>query len=170
MSKREKEKGLAEKGNSFWKEFKAFALKGNMIDMAIGIIIGGAFSSIVNSLVNDVIMPVLSVFTGKIDFNSLFVALDGNHYPNLQAAADANAATINYGAFISGVINFLIMALVVFVVMKQLQRFHKEPAPAAPTQKVCPYCKTKIDMEAVRCPHCTSILDKEAFGDEGIIN
>ncbi len=142
-------------------EFKKFALKGNMIDLAVGVIIGGAFNGIVNSLVNDVIMPVLSLFTGKLDFANWFIALDGNTYQTLADAQEAGAATLNYGNFISGVINFLIMAFVVFMLVKGINKLKKEPAPAAPTTKKCPFCKTDIPLEASRCPHCTSALEQE---------
>lgn len=148
----------------FLEEFRAFALKGNMIDLAVGMIIGSAFTSIVNSLVNDIFMPILSLLTGKIDFSNMFIALDGNKYANLAAAQEAAVATINYGAFITQTINFLLMAMVVFIAVKQinkLEKMGKKPeAPAAPTEKTCPYCKTKIPVDAVRCPHCTSELEK----------
>lgn len=142
-------------------EFKKFALKGNMIDLAVGVIIGGAFNGIVSSLVNDVIMPVLSLFTGKLDFANWFIALDGNKYMTLADAQEAGAATLNYGNFISGVINFLIMAFVVFMLVKGINKLKKEeaPAPAAPTTKKCPFCKTDIPLDAVKCPHCTSSLE-----------
>ena len=143
----------------FLEEFKAFALKGNMIDLAVGMIIGSAFTSIVNSLVNDIFMPVLSIFTGKIDF----IALDGNKYPTL-AAANEVTATINYGSFITQAINFLLMAFVVFMVIKAINKLEKigkaSEAPKAPTEKECPYCKSMIPIKAVRCPHCTSELEK----------
>lgn len=137
------------------KEFKEFALKGNMIELAIGVIIGGAFNKIVTSLVNDIIMPFLSIFTGSLDFTNLFISLDGNSYDTITAAKEAGAATINYGTFISGVIDFLIMAFVIFVMVKQLNKLHKKPEEA-PKEKTCPFCKTKINIEATRCPHCTS--------------
>mgnify|MGYP000518633586 CR=1 FL=1 len=140
------------------KEFKNFALRGNMIDMAVGIIIGGAFNGLVNTLVNDIIMPALSVFTGKIDFSNLFIALDGNKYESLQAAKDAGAATINYGLFISGVLNFLIMAFVVFMMIRWINRLRKPAPAAAPTTKKCPYCYSEIHIEAIKCPHCISDL------------
>ena len=142
-------------------EFKKFALKGNMIDLAVGVIIGGAFNGIVNSLVNDVIMPVLSVFTGKLDFTNLFIALDGKEYKTLAEAQEAGAATLNYGNFISGVINFLIMAFVVFMLVKFINKLKEKdaPAPAAPTTKKCPFCKSEIDLDATKCPHCTSELE-----------
>lgn len=142
-------------------EFKKFALKGNMIDLAVGVIIGGAFNSIVSSLVNDVIMPVLSLFTGKLDFANWFIALDGNTYMTLAEAQEAGAATLNYGNFISGIINFVIMAFVVFMLVKGINKMKKEeaPAPAAPTTKKCPFCKSEIALDATKCPHCTSNLE-----------
>ena len=141
------------------KEFKKFALRGNMIDLAVGMIIGSAFTGIVNSLVKDIIMPVVSSFTGKVDFTNWFISLDGSYYPTLEAAQAAGAATFNYGSFISNVINFIIMAFVVFMFVKLMNKLsHKEEAPAAPTTKKCPYCQSEISIEATRCPHCTSDL------------
>jgi len=137
------------------KEFKEFALKGNMIDLAIGVIIGGAFNKIITSFVNDIIMPALSIFTGKLDFTALFYALDGNTYDTLAEAKLAGAATINYGTFISGVIDFLIMAFVVFIVVKQLSKLHKKPEVIS-KEKTCPFCKTQIAIDAIKCPNCTS--------------
>ena len=147
----------------FLDEFKAFALKGNMIDLAVGMIIGSAFTSIVNSLVNDIFMPLLSLITGKVDFTNMFIALDGNTYATLAEAKELSVATINYGSFITQTINFLLMALVVFITVKQVNKLRsmgkKPEAPAAPTQKECPYCRTMIPINAVRCPHCTSLLE-----------
>ena len=145
----------------FMNEFKQFALKGNMIDLAVGMIIGTAFNNLVKSLVNDMFMPVLSLFTGKLDFANWFIALDGNKYLTAADAAEAGAATLNYGNFISGVIEFLIMAFVVFLIVKLMNKLKKEEpvAPAAPTTKNCPFCKTDIPLEATRCPHCTSSLE-----------
>lgn len=142
------------------KEFKKFALRGNMIDLAVGIIVGGAFSGIVDSLVNDIIMPLLSVLTKNIDFTNLFIALDGKHYETLQDAKNAGVATVNYGTFISGVLNFLIMAFVVFLLVRWINKLKKPEPVAAPTTKECPYCYTEINLNATRCPHCTSELDK----------
>lgn len=144
------------------KEFKKFALRGNMIDLAVGMIIGSAFTSIVNSLVNDVIMPVVSIFTGKVDFSNWFLSLDGNGYATLEAAQEAGAATLNYGTFISNIINFVIMAFVVFLFVKGMNKLKKEEPKAPVTTKKCPFCKTEIDLEATRCPHCTSELEQEA--------
>ena len=146
----------------FMQEFKTFAIKGNMIDLAVGMIIGTSFNKIVSSLVNDMFMPLLGIFTGKIDFSKLFIALDGNTYETLAAAEEAGVACFKYGAFLAGVMDFLIMAFVVFIFVKQINKLrdmNKEPeAPKAPTTKTCPFCKTEINIEATRCPHCTSEL------------
>ncbi len=139
----------------FFKEFKTFALKGNMLDLAVGMIIGSAFTGLVNSLVNDIIMPLFSLLTKDIDFNNLFIALDGNSYATLAAAQEAGAATLSYGKFISGIITFVIMAFVVFLFMKGVNKLRKAPEV---TTKKCPYCQTDISIKATRCPHCTSEL------------
>lgn len=141
------------------KEFKKFALRGNMIDLSVGIIIGGAFTSIVNSLVNDIIMPILSIFTRKIDFTNLFITLDGSTYDTLEAAKTAGAVTINYGAFITGILNFLIMAFVVFLLVRWINQFKKPEPIEAPTTKQCPYCFTEINVKATKCPHCTADIE-----------
>lgn len=141
----------------FWKEFKSFALKGSMIDLAVGMIIGSAFTGIVNSLVNDIVMPVLSLITGRVDFNDLKLVLGSGE----------NASSINYGTFLTQLINFLLIALVVYIVVKQINRVRemvsrKDKVPAAPTEKECPYCRSKIPVLATRCPHCTSqLMDAE---------
>lgn len=145
-------------------EFKAFAIKGNMIDLAVGMIIGSAFNKIVSSLVNDMIMPLLGIFTGKIDFAQLYIALDGKTYESLAAAEEAGAACFKYGSFLAGLLDFLIMAFIVFLFVRwinKLRNANKAPeAPKAPTTKVCPYCLSEIKIEATRCPHCTSELTK----------
>jgi large conductance mechanosensitive channel len=140
------------------KEFKEFALKGNVLDLAIGVIIGAAFGKIVSSLVSDIIMPVFSLLTGKIDFSKLFIALDGKSYTTIEAAKEANVATLNYGLFIGNIIDFLIIAFSIFIVVKQINRFlPKKAAPAAePTTKECPYCQSTINIKATKCPFCTS--------------
>jgi large conductance mechanosensitive channel len=137
------------------KEFKEFAMKGNVLDMAIGIIIGAAFGKIVTSLVGDVLMPPIGKVMGNLDFSNLFFALNGQAYPSLAAAKAAGAPTINYGLFINAVIDFVIVAFVIFLLVKQVNRLKKE-APAAPTTKACPYCVTQIPLPATRCPACTS--------------
>ena len=140
------------------KEFKEFALKGNVLDMAVGIIIGAAFGKIVTSFVGDVLMPPLGLLLGKVDFGSLFIDLSGQHHPTIAAAKAAGAATLNYGLFINTVIDFLLVAFAVFLLVKQVNRFRRQPAAAAPTTKECPYCVSSIPIEARRCPHCTSQL------------
>jgi large conductance mechanosensitive channel len=144
-----------------FKEFKEFTMRGNVMDMAIGIIIGIAFGKIVTSLVNDIIMPPIGLLLGKIDFANLFVNISGTSYPTLSAAKAAGAATINYGMFINTILDFIIVALVIFLMVRQVNRFKAKPAPApAPTTKECPFCYSIIPIKATRCPNCTSQLTK----------
>ena len=147
--------------HQFFDEFKKFIMRGNVVDMAVGVIIGSAFTGIVNSLVNDIVMPVISLVTGKINFADLMISLNGTKYESLSAAKEAGAPVIAYGNFIQLVVQFLLTALVVFVVIKGLNKLHKPaPAPApAPTTKQCPYCKSDIHIEAVKCPHCASDVE-----------
>jgi large conductance mechanosensitive channel len=138
------------------KEFKEFAMKGNVLDMAIGVIIGGAFGKIVSSLVSDVLMPPLGLLMGKVDFSSLFINLSGTPQPSLTAAKAAGAPTINYGVFLQATFDFIIIAFVIFLFVKQVNRL-KQPVPAAaPTTKDCPYCLSAIPIKAAKCAHCTS--------------
>ena len=146
------------KSKSFLTEFKQFATKGNVIDMAIGVIIGTAFTKIVNSLVNDVITPSLSVLTGKIDFSSLFVALDGVKYETIDAAKEAGATIINYGQFLTNVVDFLMVALCLFIFFKVFFKARRKETPKPVTTKKCPYCLSEIPLESSRCAHCTSEL------------
>jgi large conductance mechanosensitive channel len=141
----------------FISEFKKFAMRGNVLDLAIGFIMGGAFSGVVTSLVNDVIMPPLGLLIGRVDFTNLFVSLNGVSYPSLAAAKAAGAPTINYGLFINTVVSFLIVALAVFLLVQQINRL-VPPAKAPETTKPCPYCAEDIPLAATRCPHCTSQL------------
>ncbi|MDU7067079.1 MAG: large conductance mechanosensitive channel protein MscL [Clostridium perfringens] len=148
-----------------WKEFKEFAMKGNVIDLAIGVVIGGAFGKIVTSLVNDIIMPVVGSLVGKVDFSNLYINLSGQQFNSLQEAQAAGAATINYGLFLNNLINFLIIAFSIFIVIKQINKLKnftkkKEEVKVEATEKACPYCCTKIDIKATRCPHCTSVLEE----------
>ena len=139
-----------------WKEFRDFAMKGNVVDLAIGIIIGGAFGTIVSSLVNDIIMPVIGRILGSINFTDLFINLTPEKAAaSLKVAKDLGAATINYGVFINAIINFLIIALVLFFLIKAMNKVRK-PAPVVINTKECPYCLTKIQLKATRCPACTS--------------
>ena len=140
------------------KEFKEFAMKGNVLDLSIGIIIGTAFGAIVKSLVEDIIMPPIGLLLGNIDFTNLFLDLSGKAFPTLKAAKDAGAATINYGLFVNTVINFIIVAFVIFLLIRQINRMKKQPAPAAPNTKECQYCLSAIPLKATRCPNCTSQL------------
>ena len=137
-------------------EFKEFIMRGNVMDMAVGVIIGGAFSSIVGSLVNDIVMPLITLITGKISFTDLFIALDGGTYQTLADAQAAGASVFAYGNFIQKVVEFLIIAFVIFMAIKGMNKLHK-PAPAPEkTTKTCPYCKSEIHKDAVKCPHCAS--------------
>jgi large conductance mechanosensitive channel len=143
------------------KEFKEFAMRGNVLDLAVGVIIGAAFGKIVSSLVDDILMPPIGKLMGGVDFSNLFVSLSGQHYDSLAAAKAAGAATINYGLFLNTVINFLIVAFAIFLLVKQVNRLQKPaPAPvaAAPATKECPHCLSTIPAKATRCPQCTSQL------------
>lgn len=142
-------------------EFKKFVMRGNVLDLAVAVIIGGAFGSIVTSLVNDIIMPPIGMLLGKINFKDLFINLSGTPYASLADAQAAGAATINYGNFINTIINFLIIAFVIFLIVRAFNKMKKPeeaPVPAAPTTKECPYCLSTIPLKATRCPHCTSQL------------
>ena len=139
-------------------EFKEFAMRGNVMDMAIGVVLGGAFGKIVSSFVGDVIMPVLGKFTGGIDFTQLYVNLTGQSYDTLAAAEEAGAAVMKYGAFLQTVFDFLIIAFAIFMVVKAMNaaKREEEAAPAEPTTKKCPRCFSEIDINATRCPFCTT--------------
>jgi large conductance mechanosensitive channel len=139
-------------------EFKKFVMRGNVIDLAIGVIIGAAFGKIVASMVNDVLMPVIGLALGKMDFSNLFVSLNGQHYDTLADAKKAAAPTLNYGLFLNTVIEFLIVAFVIFLIVKQVNRFRAPEPVAAATTKDCPECCTAIPLAARRCPACTSAL------------
>ncbi|MBN2550361.1 MAG: large conductance mechanosensitive channel protein MscL [Anaerolineales bacterium] len=142
------------------KEFKEFIMRGSVMDLAVGIVIGAAFTSIVGSFVNDILMPPIGLLLGKVNFSDLFINLSGQEFASVAAAKEAGAATLNYGLFINNVINFLIVAFAIFLVVKAVNRMKRqpEPAPAEPTTKDCPYCFTSIPIKATRCPHCTSQL------------
>lgn len=145
-------------------EFKEFAVKGNVIDMAIGVIIGGAFGKVVSSLLADVLMPPIGLLMGNVDFSSLFISLNGQAYPSLVAAKTAGAPTLNYGVFLNTVIDLVIVAFVIFMVIKQINRLKRQdaaPAPAAPTTKACPECLSSIPLKAKRCAFCTATVTQE---------
>lgn len=140
------------------KEFKEFAMKGNVIDMAVGIIIGAAFGKIVTSFVNDILMPPIGRMIGKMDFSNLFINLSGRDYESLAEAKKAGAATINYGLFLNALTDFVIIAIALFLLIRQINRLKREQPAAGPTTKACAFCYSSIPAKAVRCPHCTSEL------------
>jgi large conductance mechanosensitive channel len=146
------------------KKFRDFAMKGNVIDMAVGIVIGASFGKIATSLVNDVIMPPIGMLLGKVDFNNLYVSLNGKVYESLDAAKKAGAATINYGSFINNILDFLIVAFAMFIIVQwyqtMVERIEGPKPAAAPTTTDCPYCLSAIPIGAKRCPHCTSQLEQ----------
>jgi large conductance mechanosensitive channel len=141
-----------------FKEFREFAVKGNVIDMAVGIIIGAAFGKIVSSFVNDVLMPPIGLLLGRMDFSNLFVNLSGKSYDTIASAKAAGAATINYGLFLNSVIDFIIVAFAIFLMIRQVNRLKRQPEPST---KSCPRCFSKIPVKATRCPQCTSELGTE---------
>ncbi len=160
---------------SFISEFKTFIMRGNVMNLAVGVIIGGAFQAIVNSLVNDIVSPVISLITKGINFADKFIVLSAEEveFATVEAAKEAGYATLNYGAFITAVINFLIMAIVIFCLVKAINKVmeigkkKEEEAVEEPTTKVCPFCKSEISIEAVKCPHCTSdVPEEEAVSEE----
>lgn len=168
---------MAKKTPKILEEFKTFVMRGNVLDLAVGVIVGGAFQKIVTSAVNDLIMPFIGLITGGVNFNEQFVVLKGQELIDaaveagtvVATAADATAAgatVFAYGSFITAIIDFLIMAVIVFLLVKGINKLsglgkkkEEEPAPAAPTTKVCPYCRSEIAIEATRCPHCTSEVE-----------
>jgi len=146
-----------------FKEFKEFALRGNVLDMAVGIIIGAAFGTIISSFVKDVIMPPIGLLLGKVDFSNLFLVMKAGNVPapyaSLKAAQDAGAVTLNFGLFVNTVINFLIVAFAIFIVVRAMNQLKRKEAAPAPTTKDCPFCLSKIPIKATRCPNCTSELN-----------
>ena len=155
-------KKLRKKGGCFFGEFKTFIARGNVIDLAVGVIIGGAFQKIVNSLVNDIVMPLISLLTGGVDFNNWFLALGEGDFATVEEAQAAGVATLNFGTFLSTALDFLIMAFVIFLFIKGINALseklkrEKQTESAPPAVKKCPYCLSEIDIAATRCPHCTS--------------
>jgi large conductance mechanosensitive channel len=142
------------------KDFKAFVLRGNVLDLAVAVIIGAAFGKIIASLTNDIILPPIGKLLGGVNFTDLFIPLDGKQYASLAIAQAAGAPTINYGVFINTIIDFILVAFVIFLVVRLMNRMKTEPAPAATTTKECPFCFTQIPIPAIRCPNCTSDLSK----------
>ncbi len=163
--KKLEKKGI-KKAKGFINDFKQFATKGNVLDMAVGVIIANAFTKIVNSLVNDIITPAISLITGKMDFSNLFVALDGNTYLTLEDAKAAGVSVISYGTFVTNIVDFLMIAFWLFIFLKIVFRIKEgkkkqEVKEQVATTKKCPYCLNEIPLEATRCGHCTSILDEK---------
>jgi large conductance mechanosensitive channel len=143
-----------------FKEFKEFAMRGNVVDLAVGLVIGAAFGKIITSFVSDILMPPIGMLLGKMDFSNLFITLSDGQFATLEAAKQAGAATINYGLFFNAIIDFVIVAFAIFMVVRQMNRMRREPeaAPAVPDTKECPFCLSTVPLQAVRCPHCTSDL------------
>ena len=142
------------------KEFKQFAMRGNVMDLAVGVIIGGAFGKIVTSLVNDIVMPPFGLISGKVNFSNLYINLSGQHYASLDAAKAAGAPTINYGLFLNNVVDFLIIAFVIFLMVRQVNKLHPKETPQTQT-KECPFCFSQVHQKATRCPHCTSEIKQK---------
>ena len=143
---------------SLAEDFKKFAMRGNVIDMAVGVIIGGAFGKIVTSVVNDIFMPPLGMLMGNVDFSNLFISLNGKEYATLEAAKKSGAPVLAYGSFMNTVIDFLILAFIIFMMIRQINKLTPAPAPK-PEPRLCPSCKSEIADDATRCPHCTSHLE-----------
>ncbi len=141
------------------KEFKEFISRGNVLDMAVGVIMGGAFGAIAKSLVDDILMPLIGVALGGVDFQELFISLDGKTYASLAQATEEGGAILRYGVFINSIVMFLLISLCLFFVVRAFNQMRRKEEPAAPTTKVCPYCKSEIAIDATRCPHCTSELE-----------
>jgi len=139
-------------------EFKEFIMRGNVMDMAVGVIVGGAFNAIVSSVVDDIVMPFISLLTGRIDFTNLFITLDGSKYNTLSAAKDAGAAVFAYGNFIQNILQFLIVAFVLFMLIKAMNKLRRKEDPE-PVTKICPFCKSEIPKDAIKCAHCASDLN-----------
>lgn len=144
-----------------FKEFKEFAMEGSVLDLAIGVVVGGAFGKIVTSLVNDIIMPLIGRLLGKVDFSNFFISLDGTSYNTLAEAKEAGAATLNYGLFINTIIEFLIISFSLFLVVRQVNKLRRDEEIEEPSTKKCEFCLSEISIEATRCSHCTSVLEVE---------
>jgi len=150
-----------------WQEFKAFVMRGNVMDLAVGVIIGAAFGAVVKSLVDDVLMPVIGLVTGGVDFSNMYVLLKAGDaapapYASLAAAKEAGAVTLNYGLFVNVLITFLIVAFAIFMIIKAVNRMYRKPAEATPDTRPCPYCTMTIPLAATRCPNCTSQIAGQA--------
>jgi large conductance mechanosensitive channel len=147
-------------GIFMWKEFKEFSMKGNVIDLAVGVVIGGAFGKIVSSLVSDIIMPIVGLLIGKVNFSNLFIPLGEGEFQTIAEAKAANVATLNYGLFLNNIVDFLIIAFTIFIVVKQVNRLTKKKQKPEPVKtKACQFCFSKIHIDASRCPNCTSVIE-----------
>lgn len=140
------------------KEFESFAKRGNVLDVAVGVTMAGAFGKIVSSMVADIIMPPIGIILGKVNFNNLFIALDGKQYETMEAAKKAGVSVINFGGFVNNTVDFIIIAFVLFLVMRTYNKYLRRTEPKVVTTKLCPYCCTNISIDATRCPNCTSEL------------
>ncbi|MGH7794160.1 MAG: large-conductance mechanosensitive channel protein MscL [Candidatus Binatia bacterium] len=141
-----------------YQEFKEFIMRGNVVDLAVAVVIGAAFGKIVTSFVEDILMPPIGLALGGVDFSNLFLNLSGKDYPSIAAAKAAGAATLNYGMFFNNIINFLIIAFAIFLIIKQINRMQRPAPAAAPTTKDCPYCLSAVPLKATKCAHCTAEL------------
>ena len=141
-----------------YSEFKEFIMRGNVVDLAVGVVIGVAFGKIVTSFVEDVLMPPIGLALGNVDFSNLFINLSGKEYPSVAAAKAAGAATLNYGMFFNNILTFLIIAFAIFMLIKQINRMQRPGPEAAPTTKDCPYCLSAVPLKATKCAHCTAEL------------
>ena len=154
----------------FFKGFKDFAMRGNVVDLAVGVMIGAAFGQIVTSIVNDLVMPLLGLILGRFNLKGAFIALDGNHYASVDAATAAGSGVLNYGNFITSVINFILMALVIYSIITLIQRMSpKKPEPSKTPPRLCPSCKSEVNKDATRCPFCTSYLTADGQPDKGTV-
>lgn len=147
-----------------FKEFKEFAVRGSVIDLAVGVIIGAAFGRIVTSLVDDILMPPLGMLIGGMDFTNLFINLSGGNYQTLEQAKEAGAATINYGLFLNNVLSFLLVIFAIFLLVRWINRLRRQETPEEPVAKECPFCRSTIPVKATRCPNCTSQLAEAGAG------
>lgn len=149
---------MSEGGEALFKEFVKFAMRGNVLELAVGIIIGASFGKIVSSFVSDILMPVIGLIVGKVDFSNLFINLSGTQYTTIAAAKAAGAATLNYGLFINAIVDFTIVAFAIFLLIRQVNKICAKPE-VTPTMKECPHCRSSINIQAKRCSACTSILE-----------
>lgn len=167
INKKELQEESKKKAKLAFEDYKAFALKGNVLDLAIGVVLGGAFTAIVNTLVSSLITPLISLLTSNVDLSKLFITLKGGHFDTLEAAKAAGAITLNYGEILTAIINFIIISIVLFIIVKSLTKANKKDTEKVEiTTKTCPYCLSTIPIKATRCAHCTSILEENINDDD----